>query len=184
MNQTKTICVFCGAGRHVAAPYFDVARETGAMLAREGFDVVYGGAHIGLMGAVADAALAHGGKVTGIIPGFLKDMEVAHTGLSELRLTETMHERQVEMAAMADGFLVLPGGMGTLAEFFEVLTWRQLGLHSKPIAVLNVFGYWDFLLEFLKKAAAENFTQPPDAAMFAVLEGAGGLKAFLDGLKK
>ena len=140
MNIVGNLCVFCGSSTAVARGYLDLAAQAGALIARCGMGLVYGGSRIGLMGAMADAALAEGGRVVGVIPRFLKTKEVAHTGLSELHMTETMHERQVGMAERADAFLVLPGGYGTLAEFFEVLTWKQLGLHDKPIAVLNGSG--------------------------------------------
>lgn len=141
MTFIKNICVFCGSSTIVDGKYLRAARDVGVMLAQNGYGVVYGGGNIGLMGAAADAALEAGGKVIGVIPKFLRDKEVAHKGLTELHLTETMHERQVGMAERSDAFVVLPGGLGTLAEFFEVLTWKQLGLHDKPIMLVNDFGY-------------------------------------------
>ncbi len=159
----------------------DIAREAGAFIARRGWGIVYGGSRNGLMGALADAALAEGGKVTGVIPHFLKNLEVAHAGLTELRMTHTMHERQVDMAALADAFLVLPGGLGTLAEFFEIVTWKQLGLHGKPIAVLNSFGYWDLLLAFLGHTENERFRHSRDKDLFQILEDIQGLGGFLPG---
>lgn len=159
--------------------YLKTASDMGAMLARNGYGIVYGGANIGLMGALADAALEAGGKVTGVLPKFLKDKEVAHTGLTELHLTGTMHERQVGMAERSNAFVVLPGGWGTLAEFFEVLTWRQLGLHSKPIMLVNDSGYWDFLMDFTRHAEAEKFLRPQDADLYTVLADMAALEAYL-----
>jgi uncharacterized protein (TIGR00730 family) len=179
MTSIKNICVFCGSSTIVDEKYLNAARDVGGMLARNGYGVVYGGGNIGLMGAAADAALEAGGKVTGIIPRFLKDKEVAHTGLTELHLTDTMHERQVGMAARSDAFVVLPGGLGTLAEFFEVLTWKQLGLHAKPIMLVNDFGYWDSLIEFAGHAEGEKFLRPQDADLYTVLDGAAALEAHL-----
>jgi uncharacterized protein (TIGR00730 family) len=179
MTSIKNICVFCGSSTIVDGKYLRGARDVGAMLARNGYGVVYGGGNIGLMGAAADAALEAGGKVIGVIPKFLRDKEVAHDGLTELHLTETMHERQVGMAERSDAFVVLPGGLGTLAEFFEVLTWKQLGLHDKPIMLVNDFGYWDSLIEFAGHAEGEKFLRASDADLYAVLPGAAALEAHL-----
>lgn len=179
----KTIALFCGSSDAVDEKYKILARETGEIIAQAEFDLVYGGARIGLMGAAADAALSQGARVTGYIPHFLKNLEVAHTGLSQLHLTETMHERQMGMAEMADGFLILPGGLGTLAEFFEIITWRQMKLHDKPVGVLNAYGYWDGLLEFLDHAQTERFNRKEDQELFMLLAGTGDLKKYLTGLK-
>lgn len=141
------------------------------MIAHSGRKLVYGGGHVGLMGAAADAALEVGGDVIGVIPQCLKDREVAHTGLTELHTTETMQERQQYMADLSDAFIVLPGGLGTLAEFFEIITWRHLGIHDKPVFVLNAFGYWDLLLEMLEKAGEEKFLYKDPAALFTVVDG-------------
>ena len=156
----RRICVFCGSspGRH--ASYAAAARATGERLARLEIEVVYGGSNIGLMGLVADAALAAGGRVTGVIPDFFAGREVAHRGLSELVLTGSMHERKARMAALADAFLALPGGFGTFDEMFEILTWAQLRLHAKPCGLLNVNGFYDPLLGMLDHATAEGFLRP------------------------
>ncbi len=163
------ICVFCGsnAGDDPAfsAAATDVARE----LVARGFGVVYGGGRVGLMGTVADAALAAGGEVIGIIPEALAAREVAHRGLTELHVVGSMHERKALMAAHSDGFLALPGGFGTLEEVFEVVTWRQLGYHDKPCAILNVAGYYDALISFCNMAAARGFVHAADRA--ALLSG-------------
>ncbi len=179
MKKIKSICVFCGSSSGTGGKYMRIAQAAGAMLARDGFEVVYGGARIGLMGALADAALAEGGKVTGVLPGFLKDKELAHEGLSELHLTETMHERQVGMAERADAFLILPGGLGTLAEFFEVLTWKQLGLHDKPVMLVNGYGYWDSLLAFSDHAQTEQFMRAGDRALFTTFDDIEALESYL-----
>jgi uncharacterized protein (TIGR00730 family) len=130
--------------------------------------LVYGGGNVGLMGAVADAVLSAGGEVVGVIPQVLVDMEVAHRGLTELRIVESMHHRKALMAELADAFIALPGGIGTLEELAEILTWAQLGLHSKPIALLNLDGYYDHLLRFIDHAVAERFVSPADRARLRV----------------
>jgi len=142
MTSLRRLCVFCGSASGVRPEYEAAARELGTVLAGRGVGVVYGGASVGLMGVVADSALAAGGEVIGIIPQALVDREVAHAGLSELHVVGSMHERKALMAELSDAFVALPGGMGTLEELFEVFTWRQLGLHAKPIALLDVAGYW------------------------------------------
>ena len=167
----------------MAAKYLDLGTQVGRLIAEKNFTLVYGGGRIGLMGAAADGALAQGGSVIGIIPKFLKDKEVAHAGLTELYLTETMHQRQVGMAERGDAFLVLPGGLGTLAEFFEILTWKQLLLHDKPIAILNAFGYWDSLLDFTRHGATEKFLRPEDKDLFTELENIEAAAEYLTRLK-
>jgi uncharacterized protein (TIGR00730 family) len=157
MNALGSVCVFCGSQAGGRPEYVEAARELGALLARRGMRLVYGGGHVGLMGAVADAVLVAGGRVTGVIPQHLMQPEVAHQGLTELLVVDSMHTRKREMAARADAFVVLPGGYGTFEEMFEMVTWLQLQLQSKPIGVLNVEGYYDALLEFLRHAAREGF---------------------------
>lgn len=184
MDSIRNICVFCGSSSDAPQKYIDLAAETGKTLARLGYGVVYGGSRAGLMGALADAALAGGGKVIGVIPHFLKELEVAHDGLNELHLTRTMHERQVGMAERADAFLILPGALGTLAEFFEVLTWRQLALHVKPILLLNAFGYWDSLLAFMEHAEREAFMRKENRALFKPLQNIREMEIYLQKLKR
>ena len=154
------LCVFCGSspGRHPA--YLAAAAELGTVLAKRRIGLVYGGASIGLMGAVADAARAAGGEVIGVIPRALVEFEVAHTGLADLRIVASMHERKALMAELSEGFVALPGGIGTLEELFEVWTWGQLGSHRKPCALLNVAGFYDRLLGFLDFVADEAFLRP------------------------
>jgi uncharacterized protein (TIGR00730 family) len=151
------VCVFCGSSPGNHPDYARAARDVGTLLARESIGLVYGGGNTGLMGEMADAALAAGGQVIGVIPGHLEAREVAHKGLTDLRVVRTMHERKAMMADRADGFIMLPGGYGTLDEFFEVLTWTQLGIHRKPCAVLDVNGYFGPLLGLLDHAAGQGF---------------------------
>ena len=153
----KRLCVFCGS-REGARPIYRAATEQlGKLLCERGIGLVYGGGRIGLMGLLADAVLAGGGDVIGVIPDFLSGPEVAHGGLTDLRVVQTMHERKAMMAELADGFIALPGGYGTLEEFFEILTWAQLGLHRKPCALLNIGGYYDPLLHVVAHALDEGF---------------------------
>ena len=153
----KRLCVFCGSSAGGRPEYAAAARELGALLARHGLGLVYGGGHVGLMGVLADAVLAGGGEVIGVIPQALVDRELAHAGLTELRVVNTMHERKALMADLADGFLALPGGFGTADELFEILTWAQLGLHARPVGLLNVAGFFDPLLAWLDRTVAEGF---------------------------
>ncbi|MEP6607392.1 MAG: TIGR00730 family Rossman fold protein [Burkholderiaceae bacterium] len=152
----KAVCVFCGsqAGRHGA--YLAAAREMARVLATSGIDLVYGGGHVGLMGAIADEALASGGRVIGVIPQHLLRPELAHSALTELLVVDSMHTRKRTMATRSDAFVVLPGGFGTLDEMFEMLTWRQLQLQAKPVGLVNVDGYFDSLLDFLTHAVDEG----------------------------
>lgn len=157
MPDLRSICVFCGSSPDVDELYMASAREMGRLLASQGLRIVYGGGRLGLMGALADAAVAAGGDIVGVIPGALVDKEVAHRGLSELRVVASMHDRKALMAELADGFVALPGGIGTLEEFFEIWTWGQLGLHHKPFGLLNVGGFYDPLLAFLDQLADRRF---------------------------
>ena len=153
----QRICIFCGASPGRDPAYVELASAVGTGLAERGIGLVYGGSRVGMMGAVADAALAAGGEVIGVIPRRLVDRELAHGGLTDLRVVETLHERKAEMATLSDGFIALPGGLGTLEELAEVASWAQLGLHAKPIGVLGPAGYWDLLLGWLDHAVAEGF---------------------------
>ncbi len=149
MPNIKALCVYCGSSGRVAATYREAASELGMRLATAGIEIVFGGGRVGLMGLVADAALAGGGRVTGIIPARLRDAELAHQGVSELVIVDSMHERKRLMAERADAFAVLPGGIGTLDETFEMLSWKQLGLHDKPIYLVDIDGYWTTLRTLL-----------------------------------
>lgn len=161
----RRICVFCGASPGRSPGYLELARSVGAGLAGRGIGVVFGGSRVGMMGALADAALAADGEVIGVIPRQLVDRELAHRALTELRVVETLHERKAEMAALSDGFIALPGGLGTLEELAEVASWAQLGLHGKPITLLGHDGYWDALLAWLDHAVAEGFLAPEGRAL-------------------
>ena len=153
----RRICVFCGSSSGVRPVYQQAAQTVGQLLCRRGIELVYGGGHVGLMGIVADACLHEGGRVIGVIPQALADREVAHRGLTELRIVGSMHERKALMADLSDAFMSLPGGYGTWEEFFEVLTWSQLGIQGKACGVLNVDGYYDPLLQMADRALSEGF---------------------------
>jgi uncharacterized protein (TIGR00730 family) len=156
----QRICVFCGSSSGTQPIYTHAAATVGRLLAQQGTELVYGGGNVGLMGTVADSCLTHGGRVIGIIPQLLVDKEVAHTGLTELRIVGSMHERKALMADLSDAFLVLPGGFGTWEEFCEILTWSQLGIQSKACALLNVNGYYNPLLQMADNAVTEGFLRP------------------------
>jgi uncharacterized protein (TIGR00730 family) len=160
MSKLKTICVYCGSSDGAREVYRTAARELGTAIAKAGFRLVYGGAHVGLMGVLADAVLSAGGQAIGVIPQYLVDREVAHRGLTELQIVETMHQRKHRMAELADAFIALPGGYGTLDELCEVLGWAQLQLHSKPIILLDVEDYWQPLFAMLDSAVEEGFLKP------------------------
>ena len=164
----KRICVFCGSSCGSCAEFTHVAAETGELIARRGLGLVYGGGHVGLMGVTADAALRSGGQVSGVITQALQNREVAHEGLTELHVVRTMHERKAMMAALSDGFLVLPGGIGTMEEFFEAWTWGQLGEHTKPVGLVNVAGYFDGLIAFLDTMLKEGFLKRKHRDMLIV----------------
>jgi uncharacterized protein (TIGR00730 family) len=168
VSDLASICVFCGASAGTNPAYLAAAQAVGASLAGRGIEVVYGGGRLGLMGAVADAALAAGGRVTGVIPSALVDREVAHRGLTDLRIVTTLHERKALMAELSDAFIALPGGLGTLEELAEVLSWAQLELHAKPIGALDVAGYFDPLAVFLDHATAEGFIAPAQRRLLMI----------------
>jgi uncharacterized protein (TIGR00730 family) len=153
----KRICVFCGSSSGFHSVYAQAAQGVGRLLCRRGIELVYGGGNVGLMGMLADACLTEGGRVIGVIPQALVDKEVAHLGLTELRVVRSMHERKAIMADLSDAFVALPGGYGTWEELFEMLTWSQLGIQQKPCGLLNVNGYYDPLLELADKAVSEGF---------------------------
>ena len=160
MTALKSVCVFCGSQAGARPEYRATARQVGTYLAQHGITLVFGGGQVGLMGAVSDAALAAGGKVVGIIPEHLQWAEPPSRSLTELHVVDSMHTRKRMMAERADAFVVLPGGYGTFEEMFEMLTWLQLQLQTKPVGVVNVEGYYDHLLRFLQHAAAEGFIRP------------------------
>jgi uncharacterized protein (TIGR00730 family) len=166
--DVRRVCVFCGSRPGAHPDYARAAREVGAALARESIGLVYGGSKTGLMGELADAALGAGGEVIGVIPGHLGTREVAHTGLRDLRVVGTMHERKATMASLSDAFIALPGGLGTLEELFEMATWTQLGIHGKPTAAVNVRGYYDILDRLLEQAVNEGFLRAENRALITV----------------
>lgn len=177
----NTICIFCGSSAGNDPTYATSARQTGSVLARKGLRIVYGGGSVGLMGEVADAALAEGGEVIGVIPTGLNDKERAHSGLTELHVVKSMHERKAMMAELADGFMALPGGMGTLEEFAEIFTWAQLGIHTKPCGLLNVDGYFDPLIAYFDHAVDEGFLWEDHRRIILTDESPDGLLSQLQG---
>jgi uncharacterized protein (TIGR00730 family) len=160
-----TLGVFCGSSSGIGTSYIEAARTVGRDLAKRGIEIVYGGGRVGLMGAIADAAVAAGGRVTGVIPRWLVEREIAHTGLSNLHIVENLHERKSKMAELASGFIALPGAAGTLEEIFEQWTWAQLGIHEKPCGFLNVNGYFDPLEAMTRRMVSEGFMQDSYADM-------------------
>jgi uncharacterized protein (TIGR00730 family) len=176
----SSICVFCGSNGGADPAYLATAEAVGAGLARRGIRVIYGGGRVGMMGAVADAARAAGGDVVGVIPQQIFDLEIGHTGLDDLRVVGSMHERRALMAELSDAFVALPGGIGTLEELFEVYTWAQLGIHAKPLALLDVAGYYEPLAAFLDHAVAQRFLRPETREMLAVADDLDSLLATLE----
>jgi uncharacterized protein (TIGR00730 family) len=171
----KRICVFCGSSAGVHSFYAEAAQAVGRLLCRRGVDLVYGGGNVGLMGVLADACLAGGSRVIGVIPQALVDREVAHLGLTELRVVNSMHERKAVMAELSDAFVALPGGYGTWEELFEMLTWTQLGIQRKPCGLLNVNGYYDPLLELADQAVSEGFLREANRELLLSDDDAGRL---------
>ena len=171
----RSICVFCGSHPGTDASYSEAARSLGRTLARKDLKLVYGGGRVGLMGTVADAALEAGGEVIGVMPRMLVEREISHDGLTELHVVGSMHERKALMAELSEGFVALPGGTGTLEEFFEVLTWAQLGEHGKPCGLLNVSGYYEPLLDLFDHMVDKGFLSEKHRAMLLVEEGAAEL---------
>jgi len=159
-HPLRSVCVFCGSSPGARPEYAAAARALGELVARKGLTLVYGGGHVGMMGHLADAAIAAGGEVVGVIPEHLMRPEVAHQQLSELLVVDSMHTRKRTMSERADAFVVLPGGYGTFEEMFEMVTWLQLRLHAKPVGIVNVDGFFDHLLAFLRHAAGEGFIRP------------------------
>ncbi|MFH1999530.1 MAG: TIGR00730 family Rossman fold protein [Planctomycetota bacterium] len=160
----KRICVFCGSSRGANELYAEEARQLGKEMAARGITVVYGAGNVGLMNELADAALENHGQVIGVIPKALVDMEVVHSGLTDLKVVETMHQRKALMAELSDAFIALPGGIGTMEEILEALTWTQLGIHQKPCALLNTNGYYEHLLKFLERAVNDRFLMKEHSA--------------------
>ena len=180
MPALSSICVFCGSNGGADPAYLAAAEAVGTGLAQRGIRVVYGGGRVGMMGAVADAARRAGGEVVGVIPQQIFDLEIGHTGLDDLRVVGSMHERKALMAELSDAFVALPGGIGTLEELFEVYTWAQLGIHAKPLALLDVAGYYRPLAAFLDHAVAQRFLRPETREMLAVADDFDGLLQTLE----
>lgn len=170
MTMIKSVCVYCGSSSRVDQAYKDAAVELGKSLAANNWDLVYGGGRVGLMGLVADSALSAGSKVVGIIPRHIQAREIEHTDLTELHIVDSMHIRKQMMVDRGDAFVILAGGLGTLDEFFEILTWKQLGLHDKPVVMVNINGYWDKMIEAIKFIADQKFMREEDLRMFQVVD--------------
>lgn len=170
MNQIRNIAIYCGSSPGLDPYYMNAAFALGEFLGSNQIGLVYGGASVGLMGAVANGCLSKKGSVTGVLPKFLKKKEIEHSGLGQLILVESMHERKLKMFDLSDAFVILPGGLGTMEEFFEVITWSQLGLHQKPIIILNWLGFYDPLLKLLKTMVESGFLKKENAALVQVLE--------------
>lgn len=166
----ESVCVYCGSSNHVGPEYIGIAQEIGAVIAGHKLRLVYGGGHVGLMGAVADAALQAGGEVIGIIPNHIKAHEKQHKGLTELHVVDNMHIRKSMMFEKSDAFVALPGGFGTLEELFEVLTWKQIGLHTKPILIYNSDGFWDTMLKMVDELITKNFAPANNQHIFRVVK--------------
>jgi uncharacterized protein (TIGR00730 family) len=175
MTPITSLCVYCGSSRGTNPAYLKIAQELGGDMAARGIRLIYGGGRVGLMGACADAVMAGGGEVIGIIPQHLQDREIGHSGLTELKVVDNMHTRKRMMFDLSDAFCVLPGGLGTLEELFEVVTWRQLGIHDKPIIVLNAEGYWDRLVGMIDGIIGDGFAQPAVRQYFSVANSVGRL---------
>jgi uncharacterized protein (TIGR00730 family) len=171
----SSVCVFCGSNGGADPAYLAAAEAVGAGLAQRGIRIVYGGGRVGLMGALADSARAAGGEVVGVMPQALVDREIGHTGIDDLRVVDTMHERKALMVELSDAFVALPGGIGTLEELFEVYTWAQLGIHAKPLALLDVAGYYEPLAAFLDHAVAQRFLRAETRGMLAVADSIEGV---------
>jgi len=172
MTRTRRVAVYCGSADGKDPAFLVEARALGSAIAAAGLGVVYGGANVGLMGAVADAALEAGADVIGVLPEVLAGREIAHTGLTRLETVATMHQRKARMVALADAFLILPGGYGTLDEMLEIVTWSQLRLHAKPCILINTLGYWDGLLEFLDSTVAAGFLKAENRELLLVVGSA------------
>ena len=181
MIVLRSLCVYCGSSPGNDPRFAEAAKTLGGLLAAHGIRLVYGGARIGVMGAVADAVLAAGGEVVGVIPHALTDKEVAHDGLTELHVVDSMHQRKAMMADLSDGFIALPGGIGTFEELFEIWTWGQLGIHAKPCGLLNVAGYYDLLVAFLDGSAEAGFIRPRHRSMLLTADSAEALLSAMHG---
>ncbi len=179
-SPIRALCVYCGSSNSVAPRHLAAAAELGRLAAGRGVEIVFGGGRVGLMGALADGALAAGGRVTGIIPEHLQDLEVGHDGVSEMIVVDSMHTRKRRMFERSDAFCALPGGMGTLDETFEIVTWKQLGLHDKPVLLVNLDGFWDPLLALIAHQLEAGYIRPQHAGLYRVVEGIESIFDTLD----
>ncbi|MDQ7246280.1 LOG family protein [Dongia sedimenti] len=180
MTLIRSLCVYCGSARGRSPRYVAAARELGEAMAERRIRLVYGGARIGMMGEVADAVMKNGGQVIGVIPEHLQTSEVGHSGITELKVVESMHVRKKLMFDLSDGFAVLPGGYGTLDELFEIITWRMLKLHDKPVVVLNIDGYWNAFEALIDQLIAEGFARPDSRQFFSVVNSVGRMFDLLE----
>jgi uncharacterized protein (TIGR00730 family) len=180
MTMIKSLCVYCGSARGRSPRYLAAARELGEAMAEREIGLVYGGARIGMMGEVADAVMRNGGRVTGVIPEHLQTSEVGHSGITELKVVESMHVRKKLMFDLSDGFAVLPGGYGTLDELFEIITWRMLKLHDKPVVVLNIDGYWDPFQALIDQLIGQGFAREDSRQYFSVVNSVGRMFDLLE----
>ncbi len=179
MSEIKSVCVYCGSSARVDQVYKDSAVAMGKLLGENRWNLVYGGGRVGLMGLVADSTLAAGSQVVGIIPKHIEAREIQHTDLTELHVVDTMHTRKQMMVERADAFVILPGGLGTLDEFFELLTWKQLGLQDKPVVMVNINNYWTKMIEAIRHIADIGFMRVEDMAMFTVVDNIAHVAAAL-----
>ena len=177
MSAISALCVYCGSSNAVNSGYLEAARQLGAMAAERGISIVFGGGRVGMMGALADGALAGGGEVIGIIPEHLQEQEVGHDGVTRLEIVDSMHTRKKRMFDLSDAFCALPGGLGTLDETFEIVTWKQLSLHDAPVVLVNLEGYWDPLLAMVDQQAEAGFVRPGHRNLFQTVES---LEALFD----
>lgn len=180
MSEIRSVCLYCGSSNRVSDAYKNAAHTLGTILGQRGYQLVYGGGRVGLMGIAADAALQAGAPVVGIIPEHIQVLEVDHTGLTELHIVDSMHTRKRMMVDRSDAFIILPGGLGTLDETFEILTWKQLRLHDKPVVVVNIDGYWDPMARMIDHMIAEGFAQPAHRNLFAVVNRVEDVPAALE----
>ena len=171
MTEISSLGVFCGSKTGADPAFEDAARRLGQLMVERGVRLVFGGGRIGLMGVLADAVLGGGGEATGVIPDFLKDLEISNDGVTEQIVTASMHERKTRMFELSDGFVVLPGGMGTLDETLEVITWKQLQLHAKPVVIVNTGGYWSVFQDLVRRTVEGGFAHPAVAELFTMVDG-------------
>lgn len=183
MTQISALCIYCGASKDVDPRHLQKAHELGRVTAEKNVELVYGGGHSGMMGAAADGALSAGGRVIGIIPEHLMEREAAHKGVTEMVVVESMHVRKQKMFERADAFCILPGGLGTLDETFEIITWKQLGLHDKPVVLLNLYGFWQPLLEMVERQVEGGYLHDDPAYLFSLADDIDGVFSAIAGME-